>query len=145
MAMVSKAEAARIAGVSRTTIHRYVKQGKISAVSGDIETAELMRVFGDLSLDSGEQVEQSSGGEHPVTQRTGRSVTSSERKELQDRITQLEALVSDLKRDKTTLQREKDDLMSMLKTEQERGRLLEYHTTKTWAERIIEAWKGKPR
>lgn len=47
-------ESAKLAGVSRRTIQRYVKSGKLSSRSDHrgnptIETSELLRVFGELS------------------------------------------------------------------------------------------------
>jgi|DEB0MinimDraft_3_1074331.scaffolds.fasta_scaffold03910_6 hypothetical protein len=66
MALVSKSKAAKLAGVSRTTIHRYIKTGKLSATGGEIETSELIRVFGtirDESLGTPETV----APEQPVT------------------------------------------------------------------------------
>lgn len=54
MALVSISEAARLTGKSRTTIHRYMKQGKLSSVQGvtgqsNIDISELIRIFGELS------------------------------------------------------------------------------------------------
>ena len=53
--LVSYSKAAQLASVSRTTIRTYIKSGKISADSSDpdapkIDTSELLRVFGKLSL-----------------------------------------------------------------------------------------------
>lgn len=55
MACHSITEAATMAGVNRRTIYRYIKSGKLSAtVTADkktvIDTSELLRVFGSLSL-----------------------------------------------------------------------------------------------
>ena len=52
MALVSKTEAAKLTGKSRTTIHSYVNKGKLSATDGKIETSELIRVFGELKTES---------------------------------------------------------------------------------------------
>lgn len=46
-------EAARLAGVNRTTIWRHAKQGKVSLTKGRdgnprVETSELIRVYGEL-------------------------------------------------------------------------------------------------
>lgn len=54
MALHSLSEAARISGKSRSTIHRHIKEGKLSKVLGDdgkpaVETSELHRVYGSLS------------------------------------------------------------------------------------------------
>ena len=58
MANVSISKAAELAGISRTSLYRtYIKQGKIT-VSKDsagkkcIDTAELLRVFGELKTNS---------------------------------------------------------------------------------------------
>jgi hypothetical protein len=48
MPLVSKTEAAKLAGVTRQTIHRRVKSGDLSATGGEIDTSELLRVFGTL-------------------------------------------------------------------------------------------------
>lgn len=54
MSLHTVTEAAKLAGVTRRTIYRYIKQGKLSAtVTGSdntvIDTSELLRVFGSLS------------------------------------------------------------------------------------------------
>lgn len=49
MPLVSKSEAARLVGVTRQTIHRKVKAGELSATGGEIDTSELIRVFGAIS------------------------------------------------------------------------------------------------
>ncbi|HEM8308183.1 DNA-binding protein [Providencia rettgeri] len=55
MALVSISEAARLTGKARSTLHKYIKQGKLSTTtdqntgSKSIETSELIRVFGIIS------------------------------------------------------------------------------------------------
>ena len=45
MAQLSISDAARVAGVSRVTLHRYIKAGKLSRTpDGLIDTAELLRI-----------------------------------------------------------------------------------------------------
>ena len=69
MAVHTVTEAAKLAGVTRRTIYRYIKQGKLSTVvtgsdATQIETSELLRVFGSLSqpeeskVSTGSQVEE---------------------------------------------------------------------------------------
>lgn len=70
MALHSVTEAAKMAGVTRRTIYRYLKSGKLSAaVTGDdntqIETSELLRVFGSLSQPEAEEVSTESQGNEP--------------------------------------------------------------------------------
>lgn len=57
VATVGISEAARLAGVSRSTIHRSIKSGRLSATSKrgggkSIDTSELERVFGALHIDA---------------------------------------------------------------------------------------------
>jgi len=55
MALVSISEAARLTGKARSTLHKYIKQGKLSTTTDSntgnksIETSELIRVFGKIS------------------------------------------------------------------------------------------------
>lgn len=55
MALVSISEAARLTGKARSTLHKYIKQGKLSTTTDqntgkkNIETSELIRVFGNIS------------------------------------------------------------------------------------------------
>ncbi|HEK1171192.1 DNA-binding protein [Providencia rustigianii] len=58
MALVSISEAARLTGKARSTLHKYIKQGKLSTTTDQntgnksIETSELIRVFGKISNSS---------------------------------------------------------------------------------------------
>lgn len=57
MAKVNLTQGAKLAGVSRSTLNRHLKQGKISKVSGSdgkpcVDTSELQRFYGDLSHDT---------------------------------------------------------------------------------------------
>ena len=66
--IVSQSEAARLAGKSRQTIYRYVKNGKLSVSRMDdgskgVDTSELQRVFGSIKA--------------PVTDVTATTVTQS--------------------------------------------------------------------
>ena len=51
MAHVTKAEAARQLGISRTTLYKLIDQGKLSATpEGLIDTAELVRVMSTMDV-----------------------------------------------------------------------------------------------
>ena len=70
MAGHSVTEAAKLAGVTRRTIYRHIKAGKLSAsVTGSdntiIETSELLRVYGVLSQPEPEQVSTGSHENQP--------------------------------------------------------------------------------
>ena len=54
MTLVSISEAARLTGKARSTLHKYIKQGRLSTTtdsdnSKKIEISELLRVFGPLT------------------------------------------------------------------------------------------------
>ncbi|ENG2844354.1 helix-turn-helix domain-containing protein [Escherichia coli] len=70
MALHTVTEAAKMAGVTRRTIYRYLKSGKLSAAVTDgdntqIETSELLRVFGSLSQPEVEEVSTGSQENEP--------------------------------------------------------------------------------
>jgi DeoR/GlpR family transcriptional regulator of sugar metabolism len=45
MAKLSITDAARVTGVSRVTLHRYIKAGKLSrSADGTVDTAELVNI-----------------------------------------------------------------------------------------------------
>jgi hypothetical protein len=57
MALLTVTSAARAVGKNRVTIHRYLKDGRLSGIVDDkghtkIDTSELLRVFGELKSDS---------------------------------------------------------------------------------------------
>lgn len=60
LAKVSISEAARLAGKSRTTLHRLIKTGELSVSTGErnakmVDISELVRIFPDLKLSAAEQ------------------------------------------------------------------------------------------
>jgi DNA-binding transcriptional MerR regulator len=122
MALVSKAKAAKLAGVSRTTIHRYVTDGKLSMSGDKVDTSELLRVFGSISDSKSEQPGT------PVTMNTsGQPVTSGVQGVLQQQITLLEAQVNDLRSDRDNWRQKSDELVELLRSEQENTKLLTHH------------------
>jgi len=62
MASVSISEAARLTGKARSTLHKYIKQGRVSVTtdaatgSKTIDTSELIRVFGKIEATHGDTV-----------------------------------------------------------------------------------------
>lgn len=129
---VSKVEAARLAGVSRSTIQRYVRSGRLSAVSGRIDTSELIRVFGALPGDPGAS-EVDSGSVSDVVQ--GDAL-------LQARVDHLESEVELLRSQLEETRRDKEQLRELLDAERQRGLLIEHQRSRTWIERVIEVWKA---
>lgn len=60
MAKVNLTQGAKLAGVSRSTLNRHIKEGKISKANGSdgkpwVDTSELQRVYGGLSRDTPSQ------------------------------------------------------------------------------------------
>lgn len=115
MPMLNISEAARAVNRSRGTIHRYLKNGRLSSMTDDtgnikIETSELLRVFGEL---------KSNGTIHdtPLTVPFEQQSTAS-----------IEILQEQLKaaqeREKSALERE-NRLIAMLEQEQQTRRELE--------------------
>jgi predicted site-specific integrase-resolvase len=54
MAKVNLTQGAKMAGISRSTLNRHIKEGKVSKAKGIdgkpcVDTSELQRVYGDLS------------------------------------------------------------------------------------------------
>jgi hypothetical protein len=93
MALHSKSEAARMAGVSRATINRRIKDGKLSASGGKIETTELLRVWPNASTDpKGSQGVQNVAVELEIENRVLKTENRGLRERLEDKDSSLEDL-----------------------------------------------------
>lgn len=109
MALVSVTEAARLTGKNRATIHRYIKQGKLSQISDatntkKVDTSELIRVFGSLIAPSATPL-QSDAMQHDATPKTDKSVAL-----LQQKIVLLEQLLESKNKE---LQRQDEHIDSL--------------------------------
>jgi hypothetical protein len=112
MAQVSISEAARLSRRSRTTLYRYKDEGKLSfSVDSQgnpvIDTAELIRVFGTIELDS---------NEHYVTHESD-SVRGSSDKEnllLLETVRRLEQELADARQREVWLQGQMERLTLLL-------------------------------
>ena len=131
MALVSKSKAAKLAGVSRTTIHRYVNVGKLSMTGDKVDTSELIRVFGSLHAVSGEQ---------PATGATGNNFEHDATPEVQgvlhSQLRALEEQVNDLRSERDHWRKQSDGLVELLKTEQESTRLLTHQGKKKGSDAV---------
>ena len=104
MAQVGLSEAARLVGRSRSTIHRAVKAGDLSA-SRDakghrmIDTSELQRVFGALQTDTVKNESETHDATHDETQelRTRVAFLEAEIKAKDELIETLRENLSDLR------------------------------------------------
>lgn len=126
MALVSKSKAAKLAGVSRTTIHRYVTDGKLSMTGDQIETSELLRVFGSLTAPKSEQ-----GAGHVQDSNTGQHVTTGGQGAGQAQIELMERVIDDLRADRDNWRTKADELVELLKAEQDNIRLLTHQSPGT--------------
>lgn len=109
MALVSVTEAARLTGKNRATIHRYIKQGKLSQISDatntkKVDTSELIRVFGSLTATHA-TLSQSDAMQHDATPKTDQSVAL-----LQQKIALLEQLLESKNKE---LQRQDEHIDSL--------------------------------
>ena len=134
MAVHTVTEAAKLAGVTRRTIYRYIKRGKLSTVvtgsdATQIETSELLRVFGSLSQPEESKVSTGSQVEEPeyVTR------LMAEMSQLRDLVQRQQLLLEDkletdrLREQMTGLQNERDEATQELEKlraelEAERGK-----------------------
>lgn len=126
MALVSKSKAAKLAGVSRTTIHRYVTDGKLSMTGEQVDTSELMRVFGSLTVPKSEQV-----GGHVQDSTTGQHVTTGGQGAGQAQIDLMERVIDDLRADRDNWRAKADELVELLRNEQENTKLLTHQSPAT--------------
>jgi hypothetical protein len=123
MALVSKAKAAKLAGVSRTTIHRYVTDGKLSMSGDKVDTSELLRVFGSLTAPKSEQ-----GAGHVQDSNTGQHVTTGGQGAGQAQIELMERVIDDLRADRDNWRTKADELVELLRNEQENTKLLTHQS-----------------
>jgi hypothetical protein len=111
MALVSVTEAARLTGKNRATIHRYIKQSKLSQSidatgSKKVETSELLRVFGTISA-SPETTLQCDAIQHDATVENELPVAA-----MQQKIAMLEQLLESKNKE---IQRQDDHIDSLKK------------------------------
>ncbi|MEQ5757867.1 DNA-binding protein, partial [Providencia rettgeri] len=110
MALVSISEAARLTGKARSTLHKYIKQGKLSTTTDQntgnksIETSELIRVFGKISNFSSTE----SDSVIPVSKL--QQETPSTTQSLQIKLQLLEQENAHLKAEKELLSKNLDDI-----------------------------------
>ena len=134
-------EAARLVGISRTTLYQKMKDGEISWEPGpggsrQIDTAELIRVFGPL---------RSSDADSPPDVQTGR--TEHDRTDHSDKeIRALTQHIETLRQSLAAAEADKADLRARLDAaEAERRqilRLLEHHEQREHAsERSVPWWR----
>ena len=124
MTLLSTNDAARVAGISRRSIQRAIKEGRLSATTdGDgnrvIDTSELIRVYGELRRVADEPATMT----HSVaTEATLIAVLQDQLQHAQD---QLEQVMRQAHEREQQTQQEKAHLLALLETEQQARRDLE--------------------
>lgn len=110
MALVSISEAARLTGKARSTLHKYIKQGKLSTttdpVTGNktLDTSELIRVFGKISN------LKTTDSDSVTSESKLQQTTHSETQSLQVKLQLLEQENTHLKAEKELLSKNLDDI-----------------------------------
>lgn len=124
MTLLSTNDAARVAGISRRSIQRAIKEGRLSATTdGDgnrvIDTSELIRVYGELRRVADDQATMT----HSVaTEATLIAVLQNQLQHAQD---QLEQVMRQAYEREQQAQQEKARLLALLEAEQAARRELE--------------------
>jgi hypothetical protein len=124
MTLLSTNDAARVAGISRRSIQRAIKEGRLSATTdGDgnrvIDTSELIRVYGELRRVADEPATMT----HSVaTEATLIAVLQDQLQHAQD---QLEQVMRQAHEREQQTQQEKARLLALLEAEQQARRELE--------------------
>jgi len=114
MALVSISEAARLTGKARSTLHKYIKQGKLSTTTDqntgrkNIETSELIRVFDKISNFSATASDSVAG----VSKQQQK--TPSDTQLLQTKLQLLEQENAHLKAEKELLSKNLDDIRQVM-------------------------------
>lgn len=111
MAFISITEAAQLADVSRGTIYNKIKSGELSRTSDGIDTAELARVFGSLSLRQNRQ--DSSFNDASASIQAEQSISSD-----------LLALVTEQRQELADLRERLEDASERLQEHREKARAL---------------------
>ena len=126
MAKLSKAGAARCIGVTRATLYRYIKQGRISVdPEGTIDTAELLRAGFELYTDG------VSGDVSAIHDETPDETVEVAR--LTERISAVEREQDLLRQELADAKQEKAKLLDLLSSQQ---RLLEAGQNPSWWARL---------
>src|SRR5215510_14668446 len=128
MARLTITDAARVTGVSRVTLHRYIKAGKLSrSADGTVDTAELLRIGLVLQPDT---VLQPVNLQRDVTSSETSSVTSPDSATLQQLIAVLQReLDAAHAREEAAREREATLLQMLQQLQQQNQRLLDMPRT----------------
>ena len=106
MAVVSITESVKLTGKSRQTIYRHIRTGKLSKTDNGIDTAELIRVYGEFVTPDTENTPKSSNVTHHADIAAEiKKQDKVQEMELQHLKEQVELLKSQLTKTETQLER----------------------------------------
>jgi len=144
MALLTITDAARVTGVSRVTLHRYIKAGKLShSADGMIDTAELLRIGLVLQADT---VLHPVTVQRDVTPPETSPVTSKDAATLQQLITVLQReLDAAHTREEAARERETLLLQMLQQMQQQNQRLLDMPRTSVPPQTAQEALNHSTR
>ena len=116
MSQLNISQAARAAGVARSTIQAHIRQGKLSVMvmgNGEktVDTSELIRVYGELATPG--VVEHDYNFRHQTTPTT----TPDNEQILHGKVVMLQEQVETLQRDKDEDRREKERLLGIIENQ----------------------------
>lgn len=138
MALVTISEAARLTGKARSTLHKYIKQGKLSTTTDSetgtkkVDTSELLRVFGNI---------KTTGSDMVTTVAKLQQTTPEDTHALQVKLQLLEQENTHLKTEKALLERNLDDVrQAMLLIESKLSPVAEQQPAPT-AKKSWQFWK----
>lgn len=138
MALVTISEAARLTGKARSTLHKYIKQGKLSTTTDSetgtkkVDTSELLRVFGNIKTTWGDNVT-------PVVKL--QQTTPNETHALQVKLQLLEQENAHLKTEKALLEKNLDDVRQAMLLIESRSSPVSEQQPPPVAKKAWQFWK----
>ncbi|EDH0053113.1 hypothetical protein CA110_23465 [Salmonella enterica subsp. enterica serovar Newport] len=138
MALVTISEAARLTGKARSTLHKYIRQGKLSTTTDSetgtkkVDTSELLRVFGNIQTTGGDMVT-------PVAKQ--QQTTPDDTHALQVKLQLLEQENAHLKTEKALLEKNLDDVRQAMLLIESRSSPLGEQQPPPAAKKSWQFWK----
>ena len=105
MAIVSITEASKLTKKSIPTLYRHIKSGKLSKTGDGVDTSELVRVYGNLSINSQDET---------VSDNNDVAIDKAELSILKREIELLRVEVEDLKKDKADAREREERLFKII-------------------------------
>ena len=144
MALVGISEALKFVEVSKSTLYRDMKTGKVSATKDEsgkrvIDTSELMRVYGKLNNPNETENGTDGNSQSEKMAHVGNSENGRDGKDISQVVSVLEDQISFLKEQLANSESREGKLLDMLQAEQEKNKQLMLPVPKKRL-RILEVW-----